>query len=80
MNTMKTAAMCTDLESRLASPQGETLRESYRKQLLAIATDIHIKISKGVTPTDYPIARALVNAVEAALDVLDRHAVKKGER
>lgn len=74
---MKLSSMGTHLESRLASPQGETLRQAYKKQLLAIATDVHIRISNGVTPTDYPVAHALADAVDAALDILDRHALKR---
>lgn len=76
---MKSSAMGTDLESRLASQQGEALREAYKKQLLAIAIDVHIQISNGVTPTDYPVARALANAVDAALDILDQHATQKAD-
>jgi hypothetical protein len=60
----------TDLEARLASPEGPTLRESYRMQLATLAENARAHLRLGLTHAHYHACAALVDAAETAQAVL----------
>lgn len=65
----------TDLESRLASPDGEAVRDELAARLEALAGRLRSDVAKGLSRDDYSVWTAAVDAVRAAQEVLGRHPV-----
>ena len=64
----------TELEARLASPQGATVCAAYQARLHELAKIIRAQLNNGASPTDYTICRALGKAVDTAAEILERYA------
>lgn len=63
----------TDLESRLASPEGEAVRGELAARLDALACRLRADVAGGLSRDDYGIWTAAIDAVLAAQEVLGRH-------
>lgn len=60
----------TELEERLAQPDGDTLREGLQQRLADIAQRLHAQISNGVPRSQFADWESAANAVDAAREVL----------
>ncbi len=60
----------TELEERLAQPEGEALREDLHQQLADIAQRLHTQISNSVPRSEFADWEAAADAVAAAQEVL----------
>lgn len=60
----------TELEARLASPEGPALRELYRVQLAALAVAARAHLRQGLAPDQYHACTALAEAADAAQTIL----------
>lgn len=63
----------TELERHLASPEGFPLRDAYLVRLHILAARIHTYLSAGVSPPEYATGRALAQAVDAAVTILETY-------
>jgi len=62
--------LTTDLENKLASSEGELLRQALHDQLASAELRLHKLVSEGVTPAAYAQAAACLLALATANDVL----------
>lgn len=60
----------TELEERLAQPDGNTLREALEHQLADIAQRLHAQISSSVPRGEFADWESAADAVAAAREVL----------
>ena len=60
----------TELEERLAQPDGNVLREDLQRQLADIAQRLHLQISNSVPRSEFANWEAAADAVAAAQEVL----------
>lgn len=65
----------TELESRLASPDGEAVRDELAAGLGALASRLRADVAKGLSREDYGVWAAAIEAVSAAQEALELHPV-----
>ena len=63
----------TELQKRLASPQGPEIGAAHQAWLQELVTSIRTQLKSGVNPADYAIGLALEKAVTTASEILEQH-------
>lgn len=68
----------TELEQRLASPDGVAVRDDLARQLAALEERLRARLAASLPPAQYADAAALAEAARAAQEVLARWPVGQG--
>lgn len=64
------ATALTDLEQRLAAPDGPAVRDALILQAKALQARLQARMAAGLSRTDFPAWQAAANAAAAAQEVL----------
>lgn len=65
----------TDLEDRLAGPEGQDVRDDMLRQLAAINVRVQNHLLQGLPASDYPLWHATADALSAAGEALLNHPI-----
>lgn len=68
------ALVLTDLQTQLAGPAGDALRQAHLRRLHALAAHLHAELGRGLRPDGYATGRGLAHALDAAISILDDYA------